>query len=81
MSLLGGGIHGSTLSGMGGEKCKMDTGHRATDRILDILSWRGRWAERLAHRDEEAGRGGRDTGMRGRNVRIVQTGGIDVRRG
>lgn len=72
MSLLRGGIHGSTLSGVGCEKHKMDARQRTTDRILGILSsWRGWGAERPSHRDEEAGRGGRDTGMRGRNMRIV----------
>lgn len=83
MSLLRGGIHGSTLSGAGCEKWKMAMGCRVTDRALgDLSSWGGWRAERLSHRDEEAGCGGRDTWMGERVVGVVQAGGIgDVRRG
>ena len=82
MSFLRGGIHGGTLSRVGCEKCKMDVRRGVTDRILSILSSRRGWgAERLAHRDKEAGRGGPDAGMCGGDGRVVRAGGIDVRRG
>lgn len=56
--------------------------YRVTDRDLAVLSsWRGWWAERFSHGDEEAGRSGRDTGMCEGVVRVVQRGIGDVRRG
>jgi hypothetical protein len=81
VSLLRGGIHGSALSGEGGERCKIAMEYRVTDWVLGVLSsWRGWWAERFSHGDEEAGR---DAGMceRAQVVGVVHRGIGDVRRG